>query len=80
MHPAQQTLLRQAESLNDKLGGTSPMWKYVCPETNKTFYLTEKRMTIRSPFTGKTFTTRPERYTLSDVGKELRQPGEVSEP
>jgi hypothetical protein len=56
------------------------MWKYVCPETNKTFYLTEKRMTIRSPFTGKTFTTRPERYTLSDVGKELRQPGEVSEP
>jgi hypothetical protein len=72
MHPSQQTLLRQANDLNAKLA-TSPLWKYICPDTGKTFYSPEKATVIRSPWTGKTFTTRPEKATLSDVGQELRE-------
>jgi hypothetical protein len=77
MHPTQQALLRQAQGLNDKLAATTTLWKFTCPDTGKVFYLTEKVMTIRSPWTGKTFTTRPERETLGDVGKELREKGKM---
>lgn len=72
MHPSQKTLLDKAEKLQGKLAA-APLWKYMDPDTGKTFFLTEKVMTIRSPFTGKTFSTRPERYSLSDVGQELRE-------
>jgi hypothetical protein len=72
MSSTQQTLLRQANDLNSKLAATV-LWKYVCPNTDKTFYLQEKVVTIRSPFTGKTFTTKPERESLGDVGKALRE-------
>ena len=72
MHPSQKTLLKQALALTDKLAVTS-LWKYTDPDTGKTFYLTERVMTIRSPWTGKTFTTHPEKTTLSDVGKDLRE-------
>jgi hypothetical protein len=73
MHPTQQTLLNQATALNNKLAASTTLWKYNCPDTGKVFYLTEKVMTIRSPWTGKTFTTKPERETLGDVGKALRE-------
>lgn len=73
MHPTQQILLRQAENLAAKTSATTALWKYTDPDTGKVFYLTEKVMTIRSPWTGKTFTTRPEKSTLSDVGQELRE-------
>jgi len=72
MHPSQQTLLRQANDLSAKLAATV-LWKYVCPDSGKTFYLQEKVVTIRSPFTGKTFTTKPERESLGEVGKALRE-------
>ncbi len=72
MSTTQKTLLEKAEKLEGKLAAT-PLWKYMDPDTGKPFYLMEKVMTIRSPFTGKTFSTRPERYSLSDVGQELRE-------
>jgi hypothetical protein len=72
MHSSQQTLLRQANDLSAKLAATV-LWKYVCPDSSKTFYLQEKVVTIRSPFTGKTFTTKPERESLGEVGKALRE-------
>lgn len=72
MHPTQKTLLKQAHAFEQKLGATS-LWKYTDPDTGKTFYLTERVMTIRSPWTGKTFTTHPEKSPLSDVGQELRE-------
>ena len=73
MHPTQQTLLRQAEGLTDKLAASTTLWKYTCPDTGKVFYLTEKVVTIRAPWTGKTFTTKADRETLGDVGKALRE-------
>lgn len=73
MHPTQRALLQQAEELTAKLAaGPTRLWKYVCPDTSKSFYLTEKLTTVRSPWTGKTFASRPERSSLSDVGQELR--------
>jgi len=72
MHPTQKTLLKKAEDLSKKLGATA-LWKYMDPDTGKSFYLTERVMTIRSPWTGKTFTTHPEKSTLSDVGQALRE-------
>jgi len=72
MHRDQEQLLQRAESLRTKLAAAL-LWKYTDPDNGKIFYLTEKVMTIRSPYTGKTFSTKPERYSLSDVGQELRE-------
>lgn len=48
------------------------LWQYTDEEGNE-FYLPEKRTgTIRSPYTGKSFTAKPVKFTLSDVGKELK--------
>lgn len=48
------------------------LWQYADEEGNE-FYLPEKRTgTIRSPYTGKSFTAKPSKFTLSDVGKELK--------
>lgn len=76
MHPSQKTLLKQAEDLSARMAATV-LWKYSDPDTGKVFYLTEKVTTIRSPWTGKTFTTRPERSSLSEVGFELREEAKV---
>jgi hypothetical protein len=72
MHPSQKTLLEQAEALSSRIAATI-LWKYQDPDTGKVFYLTEKITTIRSPWTGKTFTTHPERASLAEVGLELRE-------
>lgn len=48
------------------------LWKYTDPE-GKEFYLPSKLLTVRSPYSGKSFSARPERYTSADVGKELRE-------
>lgn len=53
--------------------GAANLWRYTCPETEKDFYLAEKKTTIKSPYTGKSFTAKPERDTLSEVGKELKE-------
>lgn len=80
MHPRQTELIKQASELTEKLaakqsekqGVKSPMlWKYVDPDGNK-FWLEVKKMTVKSPFTGKNFTSKPERETPSGVGKDIR--------
>ena len=48
------------------------LWKYTCPETSKDFYLPEKKTTIKSPWTGKSFSTKPEKDTMSEVTQELK--------
>lgn len=61
-----------AQSLRDMVAA-SVLWKYSDPEGNE-FYLMKKQTgSIRSPYTGKSFTGKPERFSLSDVGKELKQ-------
>lgn len=54
-----------------KTAAATVLWKYADPEGGE-FYLTEKRMTIRSPYTGKSFKPTPERMSLSDVSQELK--------
>jgi len=79
MHPVQEQLKKQANELSEKLakgekkqalGGM--LWKYVDPD-GKEFWLKEKKMSVRSPYSGKTFTAKPVRETPSGVGQELRQ-------
>jgi hypothetical protein len=48
------------------------LWKYVDDE-GKEFFLTEKLMTIKSPYTGKSFKAKPEKHSLTDVGKGLKE-------
>jgi len=72
MKDLKQALLDRAASLIVKTAAPV-LWKYV-DEDGKDFYLTERRTgTIRSPYSGKSFTPKPEKSTLSDVGKELKQ-------
>jgi hypothetical protein len=49
------------------------LYKYTCPETGKDFWTESKMTSIRSPFTGKTFATKPEKSSLGDVGKEIKK-------
>ena len=81
MHPRQASLLNQASELIEKTAaepakpkpGSAPiLWKYTDPESN-VFYLEVKKMTVKSPFSGKSFTTRPERHTPQQVGKEMKE-------
>lgn len=68
-----EAILDRATAIQDKVAGASVLWKYVDPESND-FYLMKKQVgSIRSPYTGKSFTGKPERFSLSDVGKELKQ-------
>jgi hypothetical protein len=79
MHPVQDKLKKQASELTEKLAKGEKkqalgamLWKYTDPAGNE-FWLKEKKMTIRSPYTGKTFTAKPERETPSGVGQDLRE-------
>ena len=36
------------------------------------FYLPEKKTTVKSPYSGKSFSAKPEKFTMGDVGKELK--------
>ena len=53
------------------MGGQILLWKYEDPD-GKPFYLEEKRMTVKSPWTGKSFPFRPKRHTPAQVGKEMK--------
>lgn len=80
MHPRQAELLKSAAEVAEKFAakgdkpttGTPVLWKYVDPDGEE-FYLTKKRMTVKSPYSGKAFTSKPERMTGSAVTKELRE-------
>jgi len=72
MNDPKASLLTRAASISMKVAAPI-LWKYV-GEDGKGFYLTEKRVgTLRSPYTGKSFTGKPERTSLGDVGKELKE-------
>ena len=67
-----QALLARAASIIERTSATV-LWKYT-DEDGKDFYLSEKKVgTLKSPHTGKSFTAKPERSSLSDVGKELKE-------
>lgn len=51
------------------------LWKYTDEEKGKDFYLKSRKTTVKSPWTGKTFTAKPEKESLTNVGKELKQEG-----
>lgn len=80
MHPRQASLLNYSATLLSKMAAKSPakqsgtnLWKYTCPESGQDFYLPSKKTTVRSPYTGKSFTAKPEKDTLTEVGKELKE-------
>lgn len=65
------SLLARAEAVHSKVAAASVLWKYADPDGNE-FYLLKKLTPVRSPYSGKSFTVKPERVSLSDVGKELK--------
>jgi hypothetical protein len=51
------------------------LWQYT-DEDGKDFYLAEKKLgSIKSPYTGKTFTAKPSKFSMANVGKELKEDG-----
>lgn len=81
MHPRQAHLIAQAqqtlESFSPKTAAVV-LYKYTCPETGKDFWTEEKKTTIKSPFTGKSFSAKPEKSSLGDVGKEVKKDQEAT--
>lgn len=77
MHPLQSELLNQAEAVVAKTAvdksGAGFLWEYKDPEGLGSFYLTEKKTTIHSVFSGKTFTSKPEKSYLQEVKEELKE-------
>ena len=68
---AKERLLTRVGSIIERTAAAI-LWKYVDPDGG-VFYMEERRLsTTRSPFTGKSFTAKPVRQTLTDVAKELR--------
>ena len=76
MHPRQAKLLEGAAKVADatasKEAASPILWKYDSPD-GASFYLETRHMTIRSPWTGKTFTTRPLRMNPAQVGALMRK-------
>lgn len=74
MHPKQSSLLARAEVVVATLTREAAvvLWKYTDPDNGKEFYLKERRKTVKSPWSAKNFTTTPERFSIGDVGKELK--------
>lgn len=61
------------ELKEDEVKVKGSLWKYVDGDGNE-FYLPERlTTTLRSPTTGKSFKPKAERFTLSEVGKSLRE-------
>lgn len=68
---AKDRLLNRVGSILEKTAAPI-LWKYVDQE-GLVFYLSERvRGTIHSPFSGRTFTSKPVRQSLTDISKELR--------
>jgi hypothetical protein len=77
MHPLQTKIANDAEELVLKLGGKKKrgapvLFKYQDPEGN-TFWLDKKQMTVKSPFSGKSFSAKPEKDSLGEVGQDLKE-------
>lgn len=70
MTTALDNLLLRAASIQEKTAASSVLWKYDLDGLD--LYLMKKMTTVRSPLSGKSMTVKPERVSLSDVGKELK--------
>ena len=78
MHPRQARLITAAENIAEKTAakgkaGAPVLFKYVDGESGKDFYLTEKKTTVKSPWSGKTISVKPEKFTMGDVAKEVKE-------
>ena len=83
MHPRQASVSAEARALAARVSrragidsvqpsGAALLWKYQDAEGN-VFYLETKKTTVKSPFSGKSFSARPERFTPAQVGKEMKE-------
>ncbi len=78
MHPRQTELLRTAGDLAEKLAAKQAapignfLWKYTDPD-GKEFYLRDKKMVVRSPYSGKSFSAKPVRENMGALAKGLRE-------
>lgn len=76
MHPRQASLLTNAQEVvaktAKKKSGAPTLYKYTDPDSGVDFYLPEKKTTVKSPYSGKSFSAKPEKFTMGDVGKELK--------
>lgn len=80
MHPRQASLLATTDEIADKIAAKKPvalatplLWKYVDPESGKEFFLTERKTPVKSPYSGKSISVRPEKMTVPAVGKDLKE-------
>jgi hypothetical protein len=78
MHPRQARLITAAENIAEKTAakgksGAPVLFKYVDEESGKDFYLPEKKTTVKSPWSGKTISVKPEKFTMGDVAKEVKE-------
>lgn len=73
MHPRQAKLIEVAKAAATTDKTAAPiLWRYFTPD-GQTFYLEERRMTVRSPFDGKSFSARPMKMAPSQVGQAMRE-------
>lgn len=78
MHPRQASLITAAEDIAEKTAakgksGAPTLFKYTDPDTNQDFYLPEKKTTVKSPWSGKSISVKPEKFTMGDVAKEVKE-------
>jgi hypothetical protein len=74
MHPKQSSLLQRAQTVVASISREAAvvLWKYVDPDNAKEFYLKTRRKTVKSPWSAKSFQATAERFSIGDVGKELK--------
>lgn len=75
MHPRQASLLTEIDRIDpeiNKQAGGLYLWRYVDPD-GMVFFLTERRMTVRSPYTGKSFSSKPQKVTAPQIAKDLKE-------
>jgi len=82
MHPRQATALAKINDLESRIAAKKQqsgaktavptLWKYTDPDSGTDFYLTEKKTTVKSPYSGKSFSAKPEKFNMGDVTKELK--------
>ena len=59
---------------------TTAVWKYVDGDGNEFYLQARTTKTLKSPFTGRAFTPKPEKDPLTDVSRELREESKGAAP
>lgn len=79
----QANLLDKTQHLNERLAAkkktsepkeaaTPVLWKYQDPDSGEEFFLPVKKPTVKSPYSGKSFSAKPEKMQMSEVTKDLK--------